>query len=315
VRFHLAAGRDFDFSSAVCSHGYFMLAPNYWLPDRQTLRTAFALDDTQAVVCELSQAPENRLLVGVPGLPSLSSAWQTVITHAVRRMLRLNEDLAPFHRQCCRIPTHRDAAREKFGRLLRSATLFEDVVKTICTTNITWRQTVAIVAALTARYGLPALNDPAAHAFPSPQHLARASLAALRSRCRLGYRARFIREFAIRVAEETFDLAVLEDPDLPGDELYRRLRTIKGVGDYCAANLCMLLGRYDRLAVDTELKRHFKELYPESAPTLDDLRRHYAAHHPYEFLAYWYELWTGYARRHGPPCEWSPEHVAARITR
>ena len=65
----------------------------------------------------------------------------------------------------------------------------EDIVKVMCTCNITWRQTVGMVAALVRRYGAPAENDPPRRAFPQPGGLARARLGDLRRRCGLGYRA------------------------------------------------------------------------------------------------------------------------------
>ena len=44
-------------------------------------------------------------------------------------------------------------ARDGAGRLLRSPTVYEDLVKSICTTNCTWAVTKKMVAALVAGLG------------------------------------------------------------------------------------------------------------------------------------------------------------------
>src|SRR5690606_3134922 len=131
---------------------------------------------------------------------------------------------------------------------------------------------------------------------------------------RLGYRAPFVQRLARDVADGRLDLAELEQHDGPSDDLYRRLRRIHGIGDYAAGNLCMLLGRYDRLAIDTELIRFLRERHPRRRFTPAAVRRYYAAWSPYQFLAYWYELWNGYVERHGRSEGWSSESVGARIT-
>ncbi|MEZ4614458.1 MAG: hypothetical protein R2867_02935 [Caldilineaceae bacterium] len=46
------------------------------------------------------------------------------------------------------------------GRLLRSPTLWEDVVKTIATTNVTWRNTVSMIHRLVDTLGAPFPIDP-----------------------------------------------------------------------------------------------------------------------------------------------------------
>ena len=50
---------------------------------------------------------------------------------------------------------------------------------------------------------------------------------------------------------------------------------IHGIGDYGASNLCMLLGRYDCLAVDTEMIRFLRESPRDGAPP-DEIRAHVA---------------------------------------
>lgn len=315
MKWRLRAGNDFDFTSAVSSYGFFVLAPNEWSPDEQTLTTAIPLDDDRAVACRLRATTNRSIAIEIPNAKTLSASDRRVIQQAVVRILRLDEDLSAFHDHCRQFDAYRRIAETKSGRLIRSATLFEDIVKTICTTNITWRQTVRIVATLTDRYGAPAVNSDATHAFPTPARLARVRLTSLKNHCKLGYRADYVRALAKGVRDGAIDLSAFENPDLSTDELFKQLRGIKGVGDYAAGNLCMLLGRYDRLAIDTELVRHFKTHYPRRRRTPKLIQKHYAAHAPYQFLIYWHELWNDYAAAHGPSAQWSPGEVGENITK
>jgi hypothetical protein len=76
----------------------------------------------------------------------------------------------------------------------------------------------------------------------------------------------------------------------------------------------MLLGRYDCLAVDTEMVRLLKKRYPRKAWSPARMRAHYEAWRPYQFLAYWFELWQDYVAVHGRPEGWAPEGVGQAIT-
>ena len=304
---------DFELSSAVCSHGFFVLAPNRWNGERSELHTTLPIDD-QCVAAAAISADGANVCVNVPGCSKRSIESNQPMIASVRRILRLDEDLGPFQRLCAASDTHRAAARCRFGRLLRSASLFEDVVKIICTCNVTWRQTTSMVAALVRHFGAPAINDANARGFPGPESLARVSSEALKAAARVGYRATSISRLARGVTEGTIDLAELEDPNLPTKELARRLKALPGVGPYSAASLGMLLGRYDRLAVDTEMRRFWKQHYPRRRQTVEAIERHYRPWQPYAFLAYWWELWRGYAETHGEPEQWETSGQGRQIT-
>jgi 3-methyladenine DNA glycosylase/8-oxoguanine DNA glycosylase len=73
----------------------------------------------------------------------------------------------------------------------------------------------------------------------------------LREQCRMGYRAPYIYELSQRISSDELDLEVLKTSSMPTLELRKQLMTIKGVGSYAAANLLMLLGRYDYVPVDS----------------------------------------------------------------
>ncbi len=64
-------------------------------------------------------------------------------------MFRLEEDFTPFYAAIAG-ETQLNWATSGAGRLLASPTVFEDVVKTICTTNCAWSATRRMMSAIAA---------------------------------------------------------------------------------------------------------------------------------------------------------------------
>ena len=146
---------------------------------------------------------------------------------------------------------------------MRSPTVFEDVIKMICTTNCTWSQTTAMVKRLVENYGA---SDPVAgRSFPRPSAMAADTLASFDRKIRAGYRSAYLHQIAKDAASGKIDLESLRTEQLDGEELHRRLRTFPGVGPYAAAGLGLLLGSYDRLALDTACRKMFAERHRRNA--------------------------------------------------
>jgi len=227
----------------------------------------------------------------------------------VTRMFRLDEDFRSWHR------VHPAARRQGFGRLFRSPTLFEDMVKTITTCNVTWPNTMHMNTLLCRHVG--------GGGFPTPRQLAKVRVDTLKRRCKVGYRARSIVGLARRVARGELDLKLFEDRDRSTDDVFRQLLLVHGIGPYGAANLCQLLGRYDRVAIDTETYRHFRQQHGVATPVNPKklhrrIEAHYARYAPYQFLAYWFELWCAYEKHAGDARNWDaqqhgPEFTAAKL--
>ena len=90
------------------------------------------------------------------------------------------------------------------GRLVRSPTVFEEVVKTICTTNCAWSATERMVGALVEHLGEPAVgapDGPYGRAFPTPEAMAAADEGFYRDVVRAGYRGAYLRSLAADVAD------------------------------------------------------------------------------------------------------------------
>ena len=154
-----------------------------------------------------------------PALPAAAA-----LTATVRRMLCLEDDLRGFYAAVADDPQLSWAARGA-GRMLRGATVFEDVVKTVCTTNCAWSATERMIGALVGRLGEPAAGAPpggvAGRAFPTPAAMSAAGNEFYAGVVRAGYRGPYLREIARRVTTGEVDLEAL---------LARRRRVVRRRG-------------------------------------------------------------------------------------
>jgi N-glycosylase/DNA lyase len=201
-------------------------------------------------------------------------------------MLRLDADLSRFYDAARGDPDLAWAAAGA-GRMLRSPTVFEDVVKTICTTNCTWSATVRMTTALVDHLGVEALDG--RRTFPTPAAMAEAGEGFYRDVARAGYRGAYLRALADDVAEGSLDLETLNDPALPDDEVAARLLALPGCGPYAAAHMMMLLGRYSRLILDSWTRPKYASLNGRKA-TDSAIERRFRRYKEYAGLAFWLYL-------------------------
>jgi len=97
------------------------------------------------------------------------------------------------------------------------------------------------------------------HTFPKPDKIANADLKTLKG-LKLGFRARFLKNAARKIAHKKFDLADLKD--LSYDEAKERLISLEGVGEKVAD--CALLfsfKKYEAFPVDVWIKRYMESTY------------------------------------------------------
>lgn len=284
----------FDFAAAAFSHGWARLAPNSWDDAARVLERVERLESSQVVALRVSgtdDALQPIIHIEVAHAAPLSAADRAEIERKIGHMLRVDEAFDEFYALCAARGEHWAAIGGGLGRLLRSPTVWEDVVKTIATTNTQWSGTKAMARALGDALGEPFPGDPSRRAFPTPEAVATAPPETLAA-ARFGYRAPYVQELARRVVAGELNLEGLTHSDLPTPELRRALLGIKGVGPYAAATLLMLLGRYDALGYDTVLRdfvsaRYFAgERRPEREllAVYDDWGR-------WRYLAYWFEMW------------------------
>lgn len=314
TRLRINAPADFDLARDACSYGYFLLEPYEWYPDSSVYAAALALEHGGARVIIRQQRVGMHLTVTADRSLTRSECAQA--RAMVTRILRLDEsanDIAAFHAVDDR---WRFSGR---GRLMRSATLFEDMAKTITSCNVQWPGTIDMNAALCARVG--SSTPSGIHAFPTPEQLARKKATWLRSRCRVGYRDQRLIDLAKLFHKGQVPQAWLEDPQTPDDEVRRYLLDLPGIGPYAAHNIMQLLGRYGFLPLDTESVRHGRAVLGFDGTDREVLKLVTAHYERFgigqggqAFRSYWLDMWMDYETSRGPAHTWDKRTTGRSFT-
>ncbi len=284
----------FDLDLVVRSHGWFDLPPWQWDQKRKVLSRPLLLSGGRAVRVETAPAPGGALSVRITAEGSLAAAEVADARAQLRTCLSLDEDLTPFLRRVEELagrpeaPALRRALRRGAGRLLRSPTVFEDAVKTLCTTNCSWGFTRSMVGRLVDELGRPAPGG--GRTFPRAADMASRREAFYRDRIRAGYRAPFLLDLA-RAASGEAGLESWRSPSIPLGELERRIRALAGFGPYATEHLLRLLGRHGGLALDSWSRKKLARLRGRRGQPSDaTLRRWFDPWKEWAGLAMWLEL-------------------------
>jgi 3-methyladenine DNA glycosylase/8-oxoguanine DNA glycosylase len=271
-------GEPVDFARTIVSHGVAELPPNRIDLAGRALETTLPAPRGARTVRVTAHGKKLRI-------ETVAGSFASQLQQTVAHMFRLEEDLSDFY----------ELVREDelawcalgAGRMLRAPTVFEDVVKTICTTNTSWSGTRKMTGALVEHLGAEAPGG--AHAFPSPAAMADADEDFYRLVVRAGYRGAYLKQLATDVAEGRIDLEKLNDPDLPDDEAAARLLALPGVGPYAAAHVMLTsLGRYSRLVLDSWTRPTYMKLSGARGTLKDStIERRFRRYGNYAGLAFW----------------------------
>jgi 3-methyladenine DNA glycosylase/8-oxoguanine DNA glycosylase len=280
----------FSLTAVVGSHGWVQLAPFQRDGDGRGFRRTELLSSGRVVEIGIGEAPGG---VRVQAGGTISEAERAEVAERVGWMLGLDQEFSAFYDLARQEPKLAGVVDKAQGRLLRSPTLFEDVVKTVLTTNTAWSGTIRMVEALVTRLGSPLSPNEERRAFPTPEQMATTDEETLRGEVRLGYRAPYVLGLARSVATGELDLEGLRRSELTTPELRKRLLALKGVGAYAAANLLMILGRYDFVPVDSwAIKLVSHEWYDGQPVGAAEVEAAFAAWGEWQGLAYWFWDWS-----------------------
>src|SRR6266446_7000331 len=238
----ISTPRDFSFKRTAISHGWCELLPFEIDRDNWILRRVLDLKSDKPVTLEIS-ARNRQLRISTSRRISQKATKQVISD--VRHMLRLDDDMAGFYGLMARENEFAWVASQGAGRMLRSPTVFEDLVKMICTTNCSWALTEKMVNGLVNELGNQ--SDDGRKSFPSAEVMAQESVKFFKDKIRAGYRASYLQELSQRVASGSLNVEDWLTTDLTVKELLKEMKRVKGVGNYSAENLLKLLGRYDGL--------------------------------------------------------------------
>ena len=281
-----AGDEPVDFARTIVSHGVAELPPNRLDLDARALDTTLAVPGGARTV----RLTEGVKAIRVERVAGRAGRGQVdALADAIRHMFRLDEDLSAFY-VLVRDDPELDWCSVGAGRMLRAPTVFEDVVKTICTTNTAWSGTRKMTAALVDNLGVEAPGG--ARSFPTAEAMAAPDEAFYRDVVRAGYRGPYLRQLATDVAAGAVDLEALNDPALPDDEVAARLLALPGVGPYAAAHVMLTsLGRYSRLVLDSWTRPTYVKLSGARRAVKDTtIERRFSRYGNWAGLAFWLYL-------------------------
>ncbi|KAJ8548855.1 hypothetical protein K7X08_029836 [Anisodus acutangulus] len=286
------------------------MAPNHWDPSTKSFSRPLRLADSiTSAMTSISQPPgEDHLIVKVYGASILSLKDKRAIQDQVNRMLRLTDkdeqDVGYFHK------LHPDAEDKGFGRLFRSPTLFEDVAKSLLIRFCPWKTSLDLAKALCdlqlkkvmskrKRANISPIGD-----FPSPEELTNFREEELKSKGKFGYRAADLIILAKQVVDGKINLSKFEKDDIADEPSARFKLKINGAGPFTTHTIMMCSGYYHNIPIDSETIRHIKEFHGLNVRkrkkrsinfhTKDKIQQVYKLYHPFQCLAYWFELANSY---------------------
>jgi len=282
----IATPREFSFKRTVISHGWCELLPFQIDREKWLLTRTLDLKDARPVTVSIT-ATRRALLINTSR--RLGQGATRKVVSDVRHMLRLDDDIAQFYRLLAEDEDFNWIPTQGAGRLLRAPTVFEDLVKMICTTNCSWALTEKMVTGLVENLGRESGNGH--RTFPTPDAMALMPVKFYVNEVRAGYRAEYLKELADRVASGALNVEAWLTSPLSTADLIKEMRGVKGVGPYAAENVLKLLGRYDGLALDSWTRTKFYSVRNNGRKTTDKkIARYYSRFKEWRGLAFWCDM-------------------------
>ena len=290
----------FNFKRTAISHGWYDLPPFELNQESWTLTRVIDLGRANPVTIEIGAGTR---VVKVSLARDVGEQAARKITRDVRHMLRLDDDMTRFYTAVAHDADFSWIATSGAGRLLRAPTVFEDLVKMVCTTNCSWALTDKMINSLVDALGRKSSDG--RRSFPTAEAMASMSEEFYREEVRSGYRAPYLKELAQRVVSGEMDVESWLTSELPTPELKREMKRVKGVGDYAAENMLKLVGRYDGLALDSWVRGKFARTRNGARKTSDKkIERYYSRFGEWRGLALWCDMTRDWLEDEQAPLKW-----------
>jgi 3-methyladenine DNA glycosylase/8-oxoguanine DNA glycosylase len=266
-----------NLESIAKSHGWVNLSPFIWDEENKKI-LRFEIINSKQVKLILAQG-NKKITCFCYSSSALSPAEKKQLREKFLYMMGSEIELGGFINLAKILdPQIYDFASKGGARFLRATSLFEDVVKTLFTTNASWQFTQLMCRRLLEECPRqnPSVQD--GRFFPALEEISAMPVSALEKRCKLGYRAPYLKNVA---------RSFVENGSFSGwrtTEILNCLKDVKGLGEYSINHIGMLLGKYDQIPVDSEVRSYFRQVgRPDDK---ESIYSHYENWHPYQFLAY-----------------------------
>ena len=224
----------------------------------------------------------------------VDSKKEEIVISKIKRIFRLDEDYNEFYDLVNNDKDFNWVIAKGAGRMLRSASIWEDMVKMLCTTNCTWRLTQIMTENLFTIVGESKF-------FPSSTVIAKTDEQFLREKIKMGYRAPYLWQFAKEVANKNLNLEKFENWNHDSISLYKEIRKIKGFGDYAVSSLMKLLGRYDFMGFDSWNRKQFYNTHKNGKSCSDEqITNFYKKYGKWAGLFFWLDVTKEWYFRENP---------------
>ena len=284
----ISTPRDFSFWRTVYSHGWCSLPPFSIEKEKKALSRPFLLSTGSSVLCTLSDLG-SKIKVRVESERRVTPRERSELRSQILECFRLCDDFDEFYLEAKRYRQYQWIPRLGVGRLLRAPTVFEDVVKMMCTTNCSWALTESMVGNLVTKLGTPVGSS--VFDFPTPNAIAEVTETYLRKEIKSGYRSPYLLELARNVVKGRIDVESWRTTKVPTEELYEHVLSVKGIGPYAAGNILKLLGRYDYLGLDSWVRKQFADIHRNGRKTSDgSIEKYYRPYGKWKGLFFWLEM-------------------------
>jgi len=288
--------KPFSLRATALSHGWHECSPFHWCDAADCLQIIERDGDIPIRVSFLEGRASRGSHARVRMIIDAEKISDTVVALMARRaaiILGTDRDLREFHALADTIPSIAPVVRIGAGRLLRSPSMTENIVKTICGTNVNWNQAVKMINRI-GQLG-PCLREfRNLHAWPTPREILNAGEDYLLNVARVGYRTESILSLCRSALDGTFDPDSLDElaRTADTDSLHKRLLSIRGVGPASAGFLLSLLGHYDRVAIDSWTIAYVAKTHLNGKkPTVKQVEKHFEPYGRWRQLVWWFEQW------------------------
>lgn len=276
---------DFHFHAVVMSHGWYMLSPFRYDESAGVLTRVQRLDEKTLVRIQI-QSHEQGVKIMLEGVDSPSENQLKSIRQIVARCLNFDWKLDDFYALLRPDSRYDWVLQHQVGRILICPTVWEDLCKTLLTTNTTWSQTIAMSARL-CQLG-DAFKDE--HVFPTPHQIAALPLDDFSGHVRAGYRAAYLHQLAQKIVSGELNVEAWYQNEMSSEALYKAIRALKGFGDYASGTMLRFLGRFDRIAIDTACRAAYKRVTGDEIATDASIRAYYESFGQWRGLVMWIDI-------------------------
>lgn len=259
----LPCPKHYNLRTTCNSHGWVDLAPFNWDDESGTLGATVSVDDSAVDV--ITEQQKSNIVIHSSSHKELTKSHLNKIQSLVKRILDLEFNTDELHEIAVKNDLEYSSLFENgAGRILHSATLWEDAAKTLFTTNCSWALTKKISNAICSVFSTSS-SPLGKNFFPSPEIVAASNESQLRNSVPLGYRAPYLLSLAREFSDNRV-LIELENKVLSFKDAKNNVMNLKGFGNYAATHVLVMAGYYDEIPVDSVVKSYLKNTYGDDLP-------------------------------------------------